>query len=32
MFENKTLDFLKCEFPISGYVQAIAGKRQILQD
>lgn len=31
MFENKNMGFLKCEIPVSGYVEAIWGRRQKLQ-
>lgn len=33
MFENKNVDeFHKHEIPISGYVEAILGRKQILQE
>lgn len=32
MFENKNMDALKHEVPICGYVEAILGRKQILQD
>lgn len=32
MFENKNTDALKHEVPICGYVEAILGRKQILQD
>lgn len=32
MFGNKNMDAFKHEIPISGYVEAILGKKQILQD
>lgn len=31
-FENRNTDAFKHEIPISGYVEAILGKKQILQD